>query len=805
MKKVLVLLALLAAVCGLLTFSAAAESAVASGICGENLTWTLDAAGTLTVSGTGAMEDYNYNYNYNYYYKVAPWYQSRDSIQVVVIESGVTSIGDSAFWGCSSLTSITIPESVTTIGGSAFSYCSNLTSITLPQGLTAIGRSAFSDCSSLTGITLPESVTAIGEDAFSGCSSLISITIPEGVTAIGEYAFYWCSSLTGITIPEGVTTIGEDAFEDCTSLSSITIPESVTTIGGGAFYGCSSLTDVSITDLDAWCRIDFGNGSATPMCYGKNIRLDGQKIVSVTVPEGATEVKAYTFCGFRDLIQVTIPKSVTTIGDSAFDWCTSLTSINIPESVTAIGDSAFRSCDSLTSINIPESVTSIGSGAFEYCSSLTDVSITDLEAWCRIDFANDSATPMRYAKNIWLDGQKLVSVTVPEGVTEVKAYTFCGFKDLIQVTIPKSVTTIGDCAFSGCSSLTSINIPESVTSIGEYAFYDCSSLTGITIPEGVTAIDNYAFFLCYSLTDVSITDLAAWCNIAFVNEEANPLYKAENLYLNGELVETLEIPEGVTVIQPNVFRGATCIQRVALPKGLKGVAANAFYGCRNIQEVFYAGSEAEWKALPIAAGNDPLKNATIYFNSTIDDYYCRITVEVSEGGRVAVSANTAKAGDTVTVTATPYRGYVMSAIYVDGAEISGDTFTVTGNHRVSAVFTRLPIVGGNEDFRLEGITVLDGAGNPLQELPAERLLVTVTVRHLKESGSGAVMLAQYDEKGRYQGLLWLTLEEMPQDMTLKVTLPVDNTGGSIAQLKVFLVESLFSPAPVGEAISFGTI
>ena len=180
-------------------------------------------------------------------------------------------------------------------------------------------------------------------------------------------------------------------------------------------------------------------------------------------------------------------------------------------------------------------------------------------------------------------------------------------------------------------------------------------------------------------------------------------------------------------------------------------------------------------------------------------------MEVSDGGRVAVSANTAKAGDTVTVTATPYRGYVMSAIYVDGAEISGDTFTVTGNHRVSAVFTRLPIVGGNEDFRLEGITVLDGAGNPLQELPAERLLVTVTVRHLKESGDGTVMLAQYDERGRYQGLLWLTLEEMPQGMTLKVTLPLDNTGGSIAQLKVFLVESLLSPAPVGEAISFGTI
>ena len=668
MKKVLVLLALLAAVCGLLAFSAAAESAAASGICGENLTWTLDAAGTLTVSGTGAMKDFGY--------KGAPWYQSRDSIQAVVVESGVTSIGEYAFYGCSSLTSITIPE-----------------------GVTTIGDRAFSDCSSLTGIT-----------------------IPEGVTAIGEYAF----------------------------------------------YGCDSLTDVFITDLEAWCRIDFANDSATPMQYAKNIWLDGQKLVSVVVPEGVTEVKAYTFYGFKDLIQVTLPEGVTSIGKYTFSGCSSLISITIPEGVTTIGDSAFYGCSSLSSITLPESVTAIGDRAFLDCESLT-------------------------------------SITIPEGVTAIGDRAFSGCSSLTSITIPESVTTIGDSAFRNCDSLTGITIPASVTTIGDSAFGFCDSLASITIPESVTAIGEGAFYWCDRLTDVSITDLAAWCNIAFGNETANPLYKAGNLYLNDALVETLEIPESVTVIQQRLFRNAACIRRVALPKGLKGVAANAFYGCRNIQEVFYAGSEAEWKALPIAAGNDPLKNATIYFNSTLDDYYCRITVVASEGGRVSVSANTAKAGDTVTVTATPYRGYTLSAIYVDGAEISGDTFTVTGNHRVSAVFTRLPIVGGNEDFRLEGITVLDGAGNPLQELPAERLLVTVAVRHLKESGSGAVMLAQYDEKGRYQGLLWLTLEEMPQDMTLKVTLPVDNTGGSIAQLKVFLVESLLSPAPVGEAISFGTI
>ena len=645
MKKALALLALLAAACGLLAFSAAAESAAASGICGENLTWTLDAAGTLTVSGTGAMKDYNY--------KGAPWYQSRDSIKAVVVESGVISIGEYAFCDCDSLTSITIPASVTAIGGSAFSCC-------------------------------------------------------------------------------------------------------------------ESLTDVSITDLDAWCRIDFENGSANPMWYAKNIWLNGKKIVSVAVPEGVTEVKAYTFYGFKDLIQVTTLGGVTAIGKDAFSGCSSLTSITIREGVTAIGAGAFYGCSSLTGITLPEGVTSIGDYAFYWCSSLS-------------------------------------SITIPEGVTAIGDSAFVSCSSLSSITLPEGVTAIGDYAFYWCSSLSSITIPESVTTIGDSAFSCCHSLSSITIPEGVTAIGEDAFSGCSRLKDVYITDLAAWCGIAFGNEEANPLYQAENLYLNGELVEMLEIPEGVTVIQQRLFQNAACIQRVALPKGLKGVAANAFDGCTNLKEVFYAGSEAEWKALPIATGNDPLKNATIYYNSTLDDYYCRITVAVSEGGRVAVSANTVMAGDTVTVTATPYRGYALSAIYVDEEEISGDTFTVTGNHRVSAVFTRLPIVGGNEDFRLEGITVLDGAGNPLQELPAERLLVTVTVRHLKESGSGTVMLAQYDEKGRYQGLLWLTLEEMPQDMTLKVTLPVDNTGGSIAQLKVFLVESLLSPAPVGEAISFGTI
>ena len=518
--------------------------------------------------------------------------------------------------------------------------------------------------------------------------------------------------------------------------------------------------------MDAWSRIDFGDSGANPMCRAQNIRLNGSKIASVTVPEGVTELK-YTFCGFKDLIRVTLPKSLAGIGEETFYNCSSLTGITIPDGVTAIGDSACSGCSSLTGITIPESVTSIGYDAFSSCGSLA-------------------------------------SVELPKNLTVISDGTFssCG---LTSVKIPDGVTAIGDSAFSRCRNLTDVSIPDGVTTIGSSAFYDCSSLTSVTIPESVTSIGSRAFSYCDALADVSITDLDAWFQIEFADGFASPFYYAKNLYLNGQLVESLEIPGSVSVIPAGLFRNAACLKRVAIPRSLAGVAANAFENCTNITEVFYEGSESEWTNLPISAGKDPLKNAQVYFGSTLENYYCRITVAVSDGGRVTVDHTTAKVGETVTVTAAPYPGYELAAICVDGTDIEGDTFTVTGNHVVSARFTRVPVVGGNEDFRLEGLSVRTAAGETLQELPAESLLVTVAVKHLKETGSGTILLAQYDSLGRYRGLMWLTLDEMPQGMTLRVTLPVDNSGGEIANLKVFVVEDLTSPLPVGTPVSFGQV
>ena len=229
MKQIYILLIAL-----LMGLSAKAES---SGFCGYDLKWHLTDDGVLTITGEGKMNEYSDSYN------SAPWVNY--NIKRIIIGDGITTIGEGAFRGCSSLTSVTIPNSVTTIEQSAFGGCSSLTSVTIPNSVTTIGGDAFSGCSSLTSVTIPNSVTTIGEYTFYGCSSLTSITIPNSVTTIGGRVFKYCSSLTSVTIPNSVTTIGSEAFSGCTNLQKVYIGNSVKTIGGNAFYNCTSITQIS--------------------------------------------------------------------------------------------------------------------------------------------------------------------------------------------------------------------------------------------------------------------------------------------------------------------------------------------------------------------------------------------------------------------------------------------------------------------------------------------------------------------------------------------------------------------------------
>lgn len=287
----------------------AAAITVASGECGENLTWTLDSDGTLVISGNGDMEQYDVSQKGGG--AVAPW---RDvEIGRVVIEEGVTSIGSYAFFK-SNLTSVSIPSSVKSIGAHAFLDCESLRSVSIAEGVERIEESAFNMCVSLEEIELPESLAEIGTAAFGYCGALKGIVIPRGVTRIETAVFASCTDLRRVVLPEGMKGIGTNAFLSCESLQEIDIPASVTEIGEGAFCGCESLTRVRL-------------------------------------PYGITSIEASTFSNCLSLRSVTLPKSVTYLGEGAFSNCESLIGFVVPESVTDTHVFAFRfGCASLKGI-----------------------------------------------------------------------------------------------------------------------------------------------------------------------------------------------------------------------------------------------------------------------------------------------------------------------------------------------------------------------------------------------------------------------------------------------------------------------
>ena len=478
----------------------------------------------------------------------------------------VTSIGKDAFRKCSGLTSVTIPNSVTSIGNYAFNGCSGLNSVTIPNSVTSIGQDAFESCSGLTSVTIPNSVTSIGNYAFGDCTGLTSVTIPNSVTYIGNYAFNGCSGLTSIVVEDGNSVY--DSRDNCNAIiktqsnkllagcNNTIIPNSVTSIGINAFYGCSGLT-------------------------------------SVTIPNSVTSIDIYAFQGCSGLTSVTIPNSVTSIGERAFGKCSGLTSIVveggnsvydsrdncnaiietqsnkltvgckntiIPNSVTSIGAYAFFGCSGLTSVTIPNSVTSIGDNAFHSCSGLTAVHISDLEAWCNISFVGSNSNPsivgsisnpLYYAHHLYLNGEEITDLVIPNSVTSIGDYAFWDCRGLTSVAIPNSVTSIGNYAFGDCTGLTSVTIPNSVTSIGDYAFYSCIGLIAVDISNNLKIIKKGSFMNCKSLKSVIIP-----ASVEYIYEEAfakcsklasvkslaeNPPFIYDNSFSNYEI--PLFVPE----------------------------------------------------------------------------------------------------------------------------------------------------------------------------------------------------------------------------------------------------------------------
>ena len=435
------------------------ESAGASSGTTGDCTWTLDDNGTLTISGNGAMGDYSFSAS-------APW---GTKVKNVIINWGVTSIGEYAFAYCMGLTNITIPGSVMSIGDGVFYLCSSLSKVNISD-LSAwcnidfaddgystpffYARNLYLNDELITNLVIPNSVTSIGDYAFEWCTGLKSVTIPNSVTSYGAGAFEDCTGLTSITISDGVTSIGSFMFSGCTGLTSVTIPDSITSIGSEAFNYCTGLTKVNISDLSAWCNIDFDDCFSNPLYYAHNLYLNSELIT-----------------------ELVIPNSVTSIGDYAFERCTGLTSVTIPNSVTSIGDSAFSGCTGLTRIIVDDNNAFYDSR--ENCNALIETSSNELLLGCKCSI-------------------------IPYGVASICSNAFNGCTGLTSITFPDSVTSIGASAFRGCTGLTSVTIGNGVTIIDSYAFYYCTELTSVTISNSVTSIGFVAFCGCKKLTSVTI-------------------------------------------------------------------------------------------------------------------------------------------------------------------------------------------------------------------------------------------------------------------------------------------------------------
>lgn len=475
----------------------------------------------------------------------------------------------------------------------------------------------------------------------------LKIVIEDGVTHIGSWAFYRCLETQEIVIGNDVETIGNNAFWGCNSAKKLTVGKKVKKIEGGAFNGSAYLEEVHISDLAAWCGIDYcGGGSSCPSNFSRfyvdtYLYLNGEKVTEVTIPETVTEISGHAFCGYCGIKKIVLHDNITSIGSSAFGnceiseiaipskvkrietatfaGCTNLTSVELPEKLLSIGESAFSGCG-FSTLTIPETVTSLGDSVFYSCTNLTEIHIPD--------------SVLSVGEYLFYGCTKLADVNLSAQLAQISDNMFQGCVSLKNIEMPENVTSIGKSAFSGCTLLNHADISDAVTSIGSSAFQNCTSLEKITFPESITTVETGIFKGCTALTDLyysgSKTEWAAisfgadndillnttlhfaldglasgvcGANLTWIIEEDGTLrisgegamteytatYEVPWHALLQEEIKKLVIEEGMTKIAKYAFDGRTLLETVALPTTLEEIANYAFRNCTDLEKVIFTG------------------------------------------------------------------------------------------------------------------------------------------------------------------------------------------------------------------------
>ncbi len=575
--------------------------------CGANATWSF-ADGTLTISGSGAMANYN---AYN-----CPWLNLKSDITKIVIADGITSVGSYAFGGCNNLGEITLPDSVTRIGERSFNNCDSLTEFTVSDSVTYIGDYAFANCDKLASVDLGYGVVTIDTYAFYNCDSLETVKIPNSVTTMGSFAFSASGALKEVMLGSGLTTISSSAFRSCSGLEKVTISGTVASVGESAFQGCSALKDVYFRgDAQKWAAVSIGSNNtaltsatihyATADICGENLtwNLDENGTLTVTgtgemydftaynmpwysqrnnvkkvvIADGVTNVGTWAFYNHSNLEEISFGDTVTNIGLRAFASCKNLVSINLEGNITTVGDYAFASCEAAKEIVFGENVTTVGNDAFYNCKGLTEL-------------------------------------TLPAHITTWGERAFTSCSNLTKVTLEDGIDTIGTSMFHGCSKLETITIPATVTVIGNAAFRDCNALrdvyypgteeqwNAITVGTQNTALENATVhfaseegicgdnLIWYLDTDgvLTISGIGAMYDY---NEEATPWAEFSDSIIS------VVISEGVTSIGDGTFSALGNLEAITIPASVTTIGEAVFFGCDKLADITVAEENSAYCAV----------------------------------------------------------------------------------------------------------------------------------------------------------------------------------------------------------------
>lgn len=448
-----------------------------SGVLKTGMNWYLSKDGTLTISGQGAMPDFK---NIG-----APWYPYADSVLKIVLEEGITTVGDYSFVRCKNATEVVFPSTLKEIHHYGFDNCRSIKELSLPYGLVKIETKAFSECMALTRVELPDSVVSVDSSVFSLCQNLTYIKLSAGMKTIPDSMFFAMGKLKTVIIPEGITSIGDTAFRMCDGITSITIPSQIVSIGTAAFTDCENLSNIYVASGNKYFKsingVLFSYDMKSLICF------PAAKRGSYTIPEGVTRIEHAAF-GSSKLSSVTLPDSLRYIEVYGFSRCPFLKTITVGKNVTFLGSTAFGYSTGLESVVFENPNTVIDGSAFCGCTSLK-------------------------------------SVTLPANLKKIETSFFSECKSLKSINIPSSVTVIESSAFSNCKSLVSVEIPASVKKVGHGIFNGCEKLRDVTFLGDVNNLDFRSFKGCSSLRYIHFSGrLGTVDSTAFDNTKLKTLY-----------------------------------------------------------------------------------------------------------------------------------------------------------------------------------------------------------------------------------------------------------------------------------------